>query len=96
MQRKYVILVDAHPESHQASEFPVLIDNRIAHRSVHQWARENDTGYRHGVRTYTKPVSAGFFSIVDGKVQVGGYSETLDLHSRPEDADIISKFLFGA
>lgn len=36
-----------------------------------------------------RAVSAGFYSVEDGKVKVWGGSETLRLKSRPEDADLI-------
>ena len=39
------------------------------------------------------PVSAAYFSVIGGKVEVFGFSKSLDLKPRPEDANLIQKLL---
>jgi hypothetical protein len=43
-----------------------------------------------------QPISAGFCVIENGTVTVDGFSDTLNLHCRPEDAKIIKLTLFMA
>ena len=63
-------------------QIPILFPDLIPHRKMAYGG---------------KPVSAGFFGVkvADNKLSVWVYgdSETLHLSSRPEDSDIIEKFL---
>lgn len=61
-------------------EYPVLFPNHfIDHNTV--------------IVGYDKPVSAGFFCIDGEDVFVSGKSQTLNLSSRKEDADLIKRQL---
>lgn len=97
MNRKYVILKDFHPQGYESEEFAVLIDPRVAHVTVHDMVRKNDIRHRPvRVETYTKPIAAGFFNVSkDSEVSAFGESESLGIGSRPEDAAVIHRLIFG-
>lgn len=68
--------------------FSDAIIHRAAAGAIRQSALEdNRMGWKQ------KLISAGMFKIVDGKVQTHGYSESLNLSPRPEDAEILARHL---
>ena len=61
-------------------DLPILFPEAIQHDEVLKLAAK-------------EPVSAGFYEVIDGKVFVHGFSISLDLDHRAEDAAIIERFL---
>lgn len=60
---------------------PILFPNFVQHKECLPYGAE--------------VVSAGHFSIVNGKVEVCSRSVGLNVEHRPEDAALIQKFIFG-
>lgn len=84
---KYVMFEDKH-----GRKFPVIFPEELVHsdmaEAVMQATRRGEVGA--GKRDYScpKPVSAGFIKQLD-VVTTYGASETLNLKSHPEDANLI-------
>lgn len=76
---KYVIV-----ESDTGIECPILFPNYLIHA---------DVAFR--FNRAQRVVSAGFFSLGDGKAHCWGKSESLKVESRPEDAAILLKHFGG-
>jgi hypothetical protein len=76
---KFIVIVWNHKE--QVIAFPF----HVQHSAVFEYVRRENP--------QVQVVSAGFF-IADGDIfWLGGRSETLDLDSRPQDADLVKAFL---
>ena len=76
---KYVMLED--PET--GRKVPVIFPTELTHSDMAE-AAIRSARRAVGARTYLKPVSAGFLSIMT--TGTSGMSESLNLDSRPEDA----------
>ena len=73
---KYLIVRDRAEQDHA-----IIFPDAVAHNMVGRIHRASDI----------RVVSAGFcdWQSASGRWTVSGYSETLDMRSRPEDADIL-------
>lgn len=86
-KRKYIIIEVLGKFGCDTKVTPVLFSDDFIHSNVARGIKSTFSG-----RSY-QVVSAGFYRIDNGKVICYGRSESLDLDSRPKDAEIIAKEL---